>query len=255
MGQGIAAAQAGVSVIQVNVGRIQDWYNNHPGVIRDPQVKLIDWQLSFNWLECYLMCWKLSRVNRQYADIRVLQGPREDSGFSSSVIPGQRLVTDLYNYVKQHHSSTQVMVSGVRTKEGTMCLLVNQYYLLLHWCCWSQITCSMACSPEELVPRCAFHGGMWLPNFGAKSTYSPQQHTNCTGIQWWSIWNNIWKRYFKKVVSCSIFGECTKGVPRTRKGRIHGLFGRCRDWASWSGLKSNFSFVAALFFMLECPYL
>lgn len=39
MVQGVAAAQAGVSVIQINMGRLQDWYNSHPGVIRDPQVK------------------------------------------------------------------------------------------------------------------------------------------------------------------------------------------------------------------------
>jgi hypothetical protein len=36
--QGAAAAQAGVSVIQPNVGRLDDWYNRHPGVIRDPKV-------------------------------------------------------------------------------------------------------------------------------------------------------------------------------------------------------------------------
>ncbi len=31
--QGAAAAQAGVSVIQPNVGRIYDWYCRHPGVV------------------------------------------------------------------------------------------------------------------------------------------------------------------------------------------------------------------------------
>ena len=36
--QGAAAAQAGVSVVQPNVGRLHDWYNRHPGVIRDPNV-------------------------------------------------------------------------------------------------------------------------------------------------------------------------------------------------------------------------
>jgi len=39
--QGVAAAQAGVSVIQPNVGRTRDWYNQHPGVIRDPHVSLV----------------------------------------------------------------------------------------------------------------------------------------------------------------------------------------------------------------------
>jgi len=37
--QGVAAAQAGVSVIQPNVGRTRDWYNKNPGIIRDPHVR------------------------------------------------------------------------------------------------------------------------------------------------------------------------------------------------------------------------
>ena len=35
--QATAAAQAGVSVIQPNIGRLDDWYSKHPGVIRDPK--------------------------------------------------------------------------------------------------------------------------------------------------------------------------------------------------------------------------
>ena len=38
--QGAAAAQSGISVVQPNVGRLHDWYNRHPGVIRDPNVGL-----------------------------------------------------------------------------------------------------------------------------------------------------------------------------------------------------------------------
>ena len=34
----MAAAQAGASVIQPNIGRLDDWYAKHPGVIRDPKV-------------------------------------------------------------------------------------------------------------------------------------------------------------------------------------------------------------------------
>lgn len=37
--QGAAAAQNGVSVVQPNVGRLHDWYNRHPGMIRDPNVR------------------------------------------------------------------------------------------------------------------------------------------------------------------------------------------------------------------------
>jgi hypothetical protein len=82
MVQGVAAAQAGVSVIQPNVGRTREWYAKHPGVIRDPH------------------------------------GPREDSGFASRVDPGLQLVGRLYSYVKAHHPKTQVMASGIRTAAG-----------------------------------------------------------------------------------------------------------------------------------------
>lgn len=36
--QAAAAAQAGASVIQPNVGRIGDYYTKNPGAIRDPKV-------------------------------------------------------------------------------------------------------------------------------------------------------------------------------------------------------------------------
>lgn len=39
--QGAAAAQAGVSVIQPNVGAVADWYKRHPGVIKNPKVGLV----------------------------------------------------------------------------------------------------------------------------------------------------------------------------------------------------------------------
>lgn len=48
----------------------------------------------------------------------VVQGPREDSGFSSAVDPGQRLASQVYTYVKKFHPKTQVMASGLRTKDG-----------------------------------------------------------------------------------------------------------------------------------------
>ena len=37
--QAVAAAQAGVSVIQPNIGRLADWYKQNPGAIRDPRVR------------------------------------------------------------------------------------------------------------------------------------------------------------------------------------------------------------------------
>ena len=50
--QAAAAAQAGASVIQPNVGRIGDYYTKHPGAIRDPKARsapcslcLLTWSL------------------------------------------------------------------------------------------------------------------------------------------------------------------------------------------------------------------
>jgi hypothetical protein len=37
--QAVAAAQAGVSVIQPNIGRLHDWYVKHPGFPRDPKAR------------------------------------------------------------------------------------------------------------------------------------------------------------------------------------------------------------------------
>eukprot|EP00877_Chromochloris_zofingiensis_P014943 jgi/Chrzof1/9702/Cz04g12210.t1 len=92
--QGIAAAQAGVSVIQPNVGRTRDWYNKHPGVIRD----------RF--------------------------GPREDTGFTSSVDPGILLAKQLYDYVKTYHPESQIMASGLRTKEDALALAGCDYLVV-----------------------------------------------------------------------------------------------------------------------------
>jgi len=92
--QGAAAAQAGVSVIQPNVGRTRDWYNKNPGVIRDPH------------------------------------GPREDSGFASRVDPGIALAIQLYQYSKKFHPKTQIMASGLRTKEDALALAGIDYEVL-----------------------------------------------------------------------------------------------------------------------------
>eukprot|EP00775_Hariotina_reticulata_P006335 gene6335-6569_t len=92
--QGVAAAQAGVSVIQPNVGRTRDWYNKHPGIIRDPH------------------------------------GPREDSGFNSGVDTGVRLASQLYTYCKKFHPKTQVMASGLRTKDDALALAGCDYLVL-----------------------------------------------------------------------------------------------------------------------------
>lgn len=92
--QGVAAAQAGISVVQPNVGRTRDWYNKNPGVIRDPH------------------------------------GPREDSGFSTGVDTGVRLASQLYTYCKKYHPKTQIMASGLRTKSDALALAGCDYLVL-----------------------------------------------------------------------------------------------------------------------------
>ncbi|KAJ9512011.1 hypothetical protein QJQ45_004417 [Haematococcus lacustris] len=92
--QGAAAAQAGVSVISVNVGRTREWYARHPGAIRDPQ------------------------------------GPRQDAGGLSGPDPGVALACDVYNYVKAYHQRTQVMASGLRTREDAEALAGCDFLLL-----------------------------------------------------------------------------------------------------------------------------
>lgn len=79
--QAAAAAQAGVSVISPNVGRIGDFYQRNPGAIRNPR------------------------------------GPRQDAGsLAQGDNPGIGLVQRIYSYVQQATKGrTKVMVSGVRT--------------------------------------------------------------------------------------------------------------------------------------------
>lgn len=78
--QAAAAAQAGISVISPNIGRIGDFYQRNPGAIRNPR------------------------------------GPREDAGVVDDANPGVGLVQRIYNYVHAHgNGKSVVMASGVRT--------------------------------------------------------------------------------------------------------------------------------------------
>ncbi|KAL6782528.1 TAL2 [Auxenochlorella protothecoides x Auxenochlorella symbiontica] len=97
--QGAAAAQAGVSVIQPNVGAVADWYKRHPGVIKNPK------------------------------------GPREAAlavadEYGESVNPGLVLVETLYHYVKRFHPKTRIMASGLRTKAEALRLAGCDYLVV-----------------------------------------------------------------------------------------------------------------------------
>ena len=85
--QAAAAAQAGVAVVQPNAGHLADWFRAHPNAIRDPR------------------------------------GPREDSGYASSINPGIELTKRIWAYCRTRHPSTLVMVSGVRTRDDALALV------------------------------------------------------------------------------------------------------------------------------------
>jgi hypothetical protein len=123
--QGAAAAQNGISVVQPNVGRLHDWYNRHPGVIRDPSVRFTLNAAAF-WLpscggchpsaqplvQCTAtlqQCFAAGPVPApQFHCIlrMVLQAPREmaamaKAGYGANAInPGLLLVEKIYSYIQ-----------------------------------------------------------------------------------------------------------------------------------------------------------
>ncbi|KAK9792691.1 hypothetical protein WJX73_002290 [Symbiochloris irregularis] len=93
--QAAAAAQAGASVIQPNLGQLGDWFRRNPGAIRDPT------------------------------------GPRQDSGsLGLGDNPGLKLVERIYNYCHKHHPRTKVMVSGIRRKQDALALAGMDYLVV-----------------------------------------------------------------------------------------------------------------------------
>jgi transaldolase len=90
--QGAAAAAAGASIIQPNVGKLDDWYASHPGVPRDPSVP---------------------------REARAMAMAGYGSGQPD---PGVLLVNKLYCYCKRFHPGTRVMASGIRTKAEALAL-------------------------------------------------------------------------------------------------------------------------------------
>jgi hypothetical protein len=50
--------------------------------------------------------------------IKLMQGPREDTGFLSGINPGVRMAERIYNFCKKYHPKTNVMVSGIRKPAG-----------------------------------------------------------------------------------------------------------------------------------------
>ena len=98
-GQAVAAVDSGVSVLQLNVGRINDWYDRNPGAIRDPT------------------------------------GPREagamaKAGFATLENPGLPLVKKIYTYIHHSGKGTKLISSGMRTKKEVVSLAGCDYLVV-----------------------------------------------------------------------------------------------------------------------------
>ena len=96
-------------------------YRRNPGAIRDPRVsahtpacKPVDPQSLLVTGPCCLLPPGLYHKH-------ALQGPREDSGFSSGSNPGVALVKRISDFCRTHAPKTKCMVSGIREKEGKPC--------------------------------------------------------------------------------------------------------------------------------------
>ncbi|KAG2431155.1 hypothetical protein HXX76_009685 [Chlamydomonas incerta] len=92
--QGIAAMQAGASVIRINVGRLREWYDKNPGAIRNPH------------------------------------GPREDTGAPTAYDPAIELVKELYCYGRKYHPKSAIMAMGLRTRQDALDLAGLDYLIL-----------------------------------------------------------------------------------------------------------------------------
>lgn len=98
--QAVAAAQAGVSVIQINIGRLSDWYDRHPGVLRDPNAPL----------EARAMAM---------------------AGYGAAEAnPGILLVEKVYSYIRKANPKTKIMASGLRSKAEALALSGCDYIIV-----------------------------------------------------------------------------------------------------------------------------
>lgn len=98
--QAVAAAQAGVSVIQINAGRLADWYDRNPGMLRDPNAPL---------------------------EARAM----EMAGYGAAQAnPGLLLAEKVFAYLKTNNPKTKLMASGLRTKQEALALAGCDYLVV-----------------------------------------------------------------------------------------------------------------------------
>lgn len=98
--QGAAAAQAGVSVVQPNAGRLLDWYERHPGVIRDRHAP-----------------------REMHAMATAGYGAKEAN-------PGIMLIEKIWSYCQLKHPNTKVMAAGLRSKDDALALAGCDYLVV-----------------------------------------------------------------------------------------------------------------------------
>jgi len=98
--QAVAASDHDVSVIQVNVGRINDWFDKNPGAVRDPN----------------------GPREVQAMAIAGYGGPLEN--------PGLPMVKKIYTYMHHAGGKTKVVASGMRTKKETLALAGCDYLVV-----------------------------------------------------------------------------------------------------------------------------
>ena len=98
--QAVAAAQSGASVLQINVGRLADWYDRHPGVLRDRNAPLESRAMAM-------------------------------AGYGAAQAnPGILLVEKVYVYLQTAHPKTKLMASGLRTKSEALALAGCDYLVV-----------------------------------------------------------------------------------------------------------------------------
>jgi len=94
LSQATAAAEAGASVINPNIGRTRDFFIKNPNMIRNPK------------------------------------GPRQDAGIPGGIDPGIQLAVEVYNYLKCHYPKTAVMATGIRSREDALALAGYDFLVL-----------------------------------------------------------------------------------------------------------------------------
>jgi len=113
LSQAVAAAQAGVSVVSINSGKISNWYSTHK---KEHQV----------WLEKKHANDNVSKGNKDN-DLAGVSGPYESSLRND---PGTSFLLDSYLIIKKISPKTSIMAAGVRSPEEALELGGIDYIVL-----------------------------------------------------------------------------------------------------------------------------